>query len=319
MLNLKKLLSNKKENNKIVETKAQVQDYEKKLEIDNKSIVSSIEPNGINKDSSFKRKFKPNTLNYNDFALNFEKDKDENFILEEFTKNPFIYPLNQTTFFYSLKFELSNFYPSVIQYENNQFHFHQSFLSLNMKDEIEKLAKVKEPLVFISNEQFFMWCKAMFFKDIEMMKKILDFNQYDLCQKLISQTLTAQDIVKNEKYTDEWQKIQMGIKDCGRKVKNFDEEKWHKVKEDFMLNGLRLKFFQNNHLKEKLLNTKSIIAEASPKDLEWGIGMSIYDIKKHKEQQIDFNNIHIEVKGKNLLGKCLMRIKESLKSIDGLF
>lgn len=291
MLNLKKLISNKKENI-LNQNKSQEKDL----------VLSS--------DLKVDKKFKLN------------KNKSchiDDMVIEEFNQNPFTYPLNQTTFFYSLKFELSNFYPSIIRYENNQFYFHQSFLSINMKDEIEKSAKVDNPLIFISNEQFFMWCKAMFFKDKEMMEKILNFNQYNICQKFISKTLTAQDIIKNEEYTDEWQKIQMGIKACGKKVKNFDEEKWNKVKEDFMLNGLRLKFFTNNDLKEKLLNTKSIIAEASPKDFEWGIGMSIYDIKKHKEQKIDFNNMHIEVKGKNLLGKCLMRIKESLKSIDGLF
>lgn len=306
MLNLKKLLLNKKENNN------EKSNITSKIEEQCSPLLSKTSNVG------FKRKFNYNPLNEN-VILDFKQDRYKDLILENFIKNPFIYHLNQTTFFYSLKFELSNFYPSIIRYENNQFYFHQSFLSINMKDEIEKSAKVDNPLIFISNEQFFMWCKAMFFKDKEMMEKILNFNQYNICQKFISKTLTAQDIIKNEEYADEWQKIQMGIKACGKKVKNFDEEKWNKVKEDFMLNGLRLKFFTNNDLKEKLLNTKLIIAEASPKDFEWGIGMSIYDIKKHKEQQIDFNNIHIEVKGKNLLGKCLMRIKESLKSIDGLF
>lgn len=320
MLNLKKLLLNKKENkNEKLNIASKIEETSK-IEEQCSPLSSKISNVG------FKRKFNSNPLNEN-VILDFKQDRYKDLILENFIKNPFIYPLNQTTFFYSLKFELSNFHPSIIRYENNQFYFHQSFSSLNMKDEIETLAKVDNPLIFISNEQFFMWCKAMFFKDIKMMEKILDFNKYEICQKFIHKDLTAQDIVRNEKYADEWQKIQMGIKVCGRKVNGFDEEKWDKVKEDFMLNGLRLKFFQNNHLKEKLLNTKTVIAEASAKDMEWGIGMSIYDIQKYKNEHLNFNldlnlNEHqmtIEVKGKNLLGKSLMKIKESLKSLDGLF
>lgn len=177
MLNLKKLISNKKENI-LNQNKSQEKDL----------VLSS--------DLKIDKKFKLN------------KNKSchiDDMVIEEFNQNPFTYPLSQTTFFYSLKFELSNFYPSIIRYENNQFYFHQSFLSINMKDEIEKSAKVDETLIFISNEQFFMWCKAMFFKDKEMMEKILNFNQYNICQKFISKTLTAQDIIKNEEYADEWQ------------------------------------------------------------------------------------------------------------------
>jgi ribA/ribD-fused uncharacterized protein len=94
------------------------------------------------------------------------------------------------------------------------------------------------------------------------------------------------------------------LKKLGRSVKNFDEKKWNDVCEEVMYRGCFEKFFQNENLKHILLSTgTAILAECSPIDRIWGIGLSV-----------DNPNIHNPEKwqGKNLLGKVLMRVREEL-------
>lgn len=95
------------------------------------------------------------------------------------------------------------------------------------------------------------------------------------------------------------------IKSLGRKVKNFDEEKWNKAKIDIVFKGNYLKFMQNKNLKEFLLSTGNrIIVEASPYDAVWGIKMSEND---------EFVNNPLKWKGKNLLGFILMEVRDEIK------
>lgn len=69
---------------------------------------------------------------------------------------------------------------------------------------------------------------------------------------------------------------------------------WSKIKFDRMFNVLRAKF-SDPDLKEKLLNTgDSILIEDSKTDGIWGIGKS--------------------GKGKNMLGKLLMKVREELRT-----
>ena len=73
------------------------------------------------------------------------------------------------------------------------------------------------------------------------------------------------------------------IKALGRKVANFNEEEWKKVSKTYMTEGLMLKFSQNEELKQFLLNTQDqIIAEASPFDKLWGIGVDEATAIKNK-------------------------------------
>lgn len=68
--------------------------------------------------------------------------------------------------------------------------------------------------------------------------------------------------------------------------------------------GNLLKFSQNEELKQKLLDTENkILVEASPYDKIWGIGLSVSDK--------DFYN-PILWKGENLLGKILMKVRNTL-------
>lgn len=127
---------------------------------------------------------------------------------------------------------------------------------------------------FSSSEQYYMYMKAVIFDDEASQKLILSTNN---CKTQ---------------------------KELGRKVKGFSEVEWKKHREEVMLNGLRAKFSQSSILKDKLLNTgDSILVEASPVDIVWGVGLSKDNPKIYNQEKW---------RGMNLLGKCLMKIREEL-------
>ena len=94
-------------------------------------------------------------------------------------------------------------------------------------------------------------------------------------------------------------------KSLGRKVKNFNEILWTENSCRIVYNGCLLKFSQNPELGQFLLSTgDKLIVEASPYDKIWGIGLSATKAKKIPQN---------EWPGTNLLGKCLMNVRNSLK------
>lgn len=94
------------------------------------------------------------------------------------------------------------------------------------------------------------------------------------------------------------------VKALGRKVKNFNEEKWDANKFEIVLQGNLLKFTQNIPLGNFLKSTgASIIVEASPVDRIWGVGMA--------EDNSNINNPSYW-KGPNLLGFALMEVRDHL-------
>jgi len=96
------------------------------------------------------------------------------------------------------------------------------------------------------------------------------------------------------------------VKRLGRQVKNFNEEKWNKIRYKVMVEVLMCKFSQNEDLKHLLLDTKdSILYEASPYDKIWGIGFN-----KDKASITDSSKY-----GQNLLGKALMEVRASLSNL----
>jgi ribA/ribD-fused uncharacterized protein len=93
------------------------------------------------------------------------------------------------------------------------------------------------------------------------------------------------------------------IKKYGRQVQNFNDTIWKEKRYNIMLEALRLKFNQNESIKQKLLETKQkTLYEASKNDRIWGIG---YCDKKALE--MDKSKF-----GENLLGNALMEIRSEM-------
>lgn len=128
---------------------------------------------------------------------------------------------------------------------------------------------------FKNSEQALMYAKASLFK----------------CSYSISKTLKTPDPYK--------------VKKIGRGVSNFDDRVWISRREQIMSDILFCKFSQDDYLKECLIATGDrLIIEASPYDKIWGIGM--YETEDGAANPSNWN-------GLNLLGKCLMNVRNKLK------
>lgn len=128
--------------------------------------------------------------------------------------------------------------------------------------------------IFHCSEQYFMYCKADYFSDAATADKIMAETAPINCKKL------------------------------GRQIKNYDESAWDNVRESFMFDACYNKFLQNPNLKKQLLDTQNrLLVEASPFDKIWGIGLA--------EDNVDAENT-AKWRGRNLLGKVLMDVREKL-------
>lgn len=93
-------------------------------------------------------------------------------------------------------------------------------------------------------------------------------------------------------------------KALGRLVKGFDKAKWDMVARDVAFVGCLAKFSQNPGLKKALLATAGTsMAEASPVDCIWGIGLAESD-----PEALDRSNW----RGTNWLGEVLDRVRAEL-------
>lgn len=97
------------------------------------------------------------------------------------------------------------------------------------------------------------------------------------------------------------------MKRLGKMVKNFDQERWEERMIEVAYEGNTAKFSQNPDLGKRLIDTgDAILAEASPFDKIWGIGIGV----EHK------NFLKPERwKGRNVLGETLMTVREELGMI----
>ncbi len=95
-------------------------------------------------------------------------------------------------------------------------------------------------------------------------------------------------------------------KKLGRKVRNFDVQKWEESRFPFVVEGNVAKFSQHEALRKFLLSTgDKILVEASPYDRIWGVGLGVNDPRIEDPTQW---------RGLNLLGFALMEAREQLKN-----
>lgn len=94
----------------------------------------------------------------------------------------------------------------------------------------------------------------------------------------------------------------MLIKKLGRRVANYDDAVWSAVRQQVAVKGNIEKFTQNADLRKFLLSTGDrIIAEASPYDRIWGIGLDEHSSDATRPERW---------RGQNLLGFALMEVRE---------
>ena len=131
----------------------------------------------------------------------------------------------------------------------------------------------KNRVIYNSAEQYMMAHKAKLFYDDKIYKKIM----------------TQTDIKT--------------IKELGRKVDYFEQERWNEHKEDIVYQANYLKFSQNTKLKKYLLSTnKSMIVEVNPNDIVWACGCFEKDVKNPELWR-----------GENQLGYILMSVRKKLQ------
>lgn len=129
-------------------------------------------------------------------------------------------------------------------------------------------------LTFNCCEQFMMYYKALVFEDYLRAQKIMRLSDPDL------------------------------IKQQGRAILNFTEEKWNTCRLKIVYTGNELKFTQNPDLKQKLLNTRgTYLVEASPYDKIWGVGLKATN---------PLINDPKNWRGQNLLGLILTKLRDNL-------
>lgn len=125
-----------------------------------------------------------------------------------------------------------------------------------------------------TTEQFMMASKAELFGDIEMLIQIMDAH------------------------------TPLDYKKLGRRVKRFDPKVWDEHKLDIVVKANKAKFSQNEGFREFLLSTgNAIIAEASPTDKVWGIGL---------DRETAVKGGVNKWQGENLLGCALMEVRDWL-------
>ena len=120
-----------------------------------------------------------------------------------------------------------------------------------------------------------------------MHQKALVFNDKEMAENILNETKPRK------------------MKQFGRKVRNFDVATWNVKSREVVEAGNYAKFSQNEELRELILSTgDQILAEASPFDKRWGIGLRKTDPRALDPKQW---------KGSNWLGQALMNVREKIK------
>lgn len=129
---------------------------------------------------------------------------------------------------------------------------------------------------FMNAEQFMMFHKVMMFKKYDLADQIMKTQDPAACKKI-----------------------------AGQKFPEFRADIWEQVCRAIVKRGVKAKFSQNTSIMETLLSTgEALLAECSPYDKIWGIGIDIADPKR-------FNCT--KWNGSNYLGRILMEVREELR------
>merc|ERR1711879_146462 len=98
-------------------------------------------------------------------------------------------------------------------------------------------------------------------------------------------------------------------KKLGRGIKNFDETVWQRIVCSVAFEVVYQKFSKTHSLQPILLNTGDrVIAEATTRDKNWGIGIDVGDPRAQKP---------CEWNGTNILGWALMEARSALQAKPG--
>ncbi len=192
------------------------------------------------------------------------------------------YPRNFVTMIYENDDEIY-FYGHVI----GKYPFMSNFYPIDFID-------LKTQTPYTCSEQYLMHRKALMF----------DPDNHTLIRAILRETRPAT------------------IKAFGRQVKNYDERQWNDSRYNIMVEGLYLKFSQNESIREMLIATApKTLYEAAPQDKIWGIGFSVHDIANAYDQHYNKKKTgenHIadlplkSAFGRNLLGIALMSVRGRL-------
>ena len=129
-----------------------------------------------------------------------------------------------------------------------------------------------ESVTYNCAEQYYQHQKALFFNDYSIAFKIMGTSDPNIQKKL------------------------------GRCIAGFNRDVWLKECYDVCRRGTIAEYSQHHDLLQTLLSTKgNLLAEASPTDCIWGIGISAAQSKAK-----------IRWKGSNLLGKVLMDVRDNV-------
>lgn len=129
---------------------------------------------------------------------------------------------------------------------------------------------------FVHSEQFMMYHKVMMFGKIDLAQQIMATNDPAECKSI-----------------------------AARRFPEFDSALWEKTCHAIVKRGVKAKFSQNEDILTILLGTGSeLLAECSPYDFKWGIGIGVKD-----PARLEVANW----KGKNLLGRILMEVRGELR------
>ena len=130
---------------------------------------------------------------------------------------------------------------------------------------------------FATGEHWMMWQKACLMRDMKKAAEILDAP------------------------------TPRRAKELGGEVKPYNGTLWDAVREQVVYYGVREKFLANEPERNELLSTGSaLLAEASPYDKVWGVGMTADDPR--------FAN-PAKWQGENLLGRTCMRVRADIRQL----